>query len=96
MAAAQSYDAVYLMLGALFQTQGRTDGDALKTALEHLNRPYSGVVTTYDQPFSPSDHDAISANMLWLATWRRGELHFYYPEDARKATVIQRKPGAAH
>jgi hypothetical protein len=25
-----------------------------------------------------------------------GELHFYYPEDARKATVIQRKPGAAH
>nr|WP_022979680.1 ABC transporter substrate-binding protein [Ideonella sp. B508-1] len=96
MAAAQSYDAVYLMLGALFQAQGRTDGEALKNALEHLNRPYSGVVTTYDQPFSPSDHDAISANMLWLATWRRGDLHFYYPEDARKATVIQRKPGAAH
>jgi branched-chain amino acid transport system substrate-binding protein len=94
MAAAQSYDAVYLMLGALFQTQGRTDGDALKTALEHLNRPYSGVVTTYDQPFSPSDHDAISANMLWLATWRRGNCTSTTPRTParRRSSSASRAP----
>jgi branched-chain amino acid transport system substrate-binding protein len=91
MAAAQSYDAVYLLMSALFQSKGRTDGDALKQAFEHLDRPYSGVVTTYDHPFSADDHEAITRNMLWLGAWRRGELHFYYPEDAKRAALIQRK-----
>jgi branched-chain amino acid transport system substrate-binding protein len=91
MAAAQSYDAVYLMLTALFQTRGRTDADTLKLALENLERPYPGVVTTYDKPFSSSDHDAITRNMLWLGTWHRGDIHFYYPEDAKRAAAIQRK-----
>ena len=91
MAAAQSYDAVQLMLRALFQTKGNTSADALKAALENLERPYAGVVTTHDRPFSPTDHDAFTRNMIWLGVWRRGEVHFQYPEDAKRASMIRRK-----
>lgn len=91
MAAAQSYDAVHLMLRAVFQTKGDLSGDALKRALENLERPYSGVVTTHDRPFSSSDHDAFTRNMVWLGVWRRGEVQFLYPEDAKRAGFIRRK-----
>jgi branched-chain amino acid transport system substrate-binding protein len=91
MAAAQSYDAVHLMLRALFQSKGNTSGDALKSALENLERPYAGVVTTHDRPFSPTDHDAFTRNMIWLGVWKRGEVHFQYPEDAKRAAMIRRK-----
>lgn len=91
MAAAQTYDAVYLMLRALFQTKGDVSGDALKKALENFERPHRGVVTTYSEPFSAGDHDAFSVNMIWLGVWRRGEIQFYYPEDAKRSAFIRRK-----
>ena len=91
MAAAQSYDAVHLMLRALFQTKGDTHGPALKAALEDLHQPYAGVVTTHDGPFSAQDHDAFTINMIWLATWRNGSLQFVYSDDAKKAAVMRRK-----
>jgi branched-chain amino acid transport system substrate-binding protein len=91
MAAAQTYDAVQLMLRVLFQTKGDTSGDALKRALENLEKPYAGVVTTHDKPFSARDHDAFSMNMIWLGVWKRGEIQFLYPEDARRASMIRRK-----
>jgi branched-chain amino acid transport system substrate-binding protein len=95
MAAAQSYDAVHLMLRAVFQTKGDMSADALKLALENLQRPYAGVVTTHDKPFSNSDHDAFTRNMIWLGVWRKGEVHFLYPEDAKRAGFIRRKEQAA-
>ena len=91
MAAAQSYDAVHMMLRAVFQTKGDMSGDALKSALENLQRPYSGVVTTHDRPFSIKDHDAFTRNMIWLGVWRKGEVQFQYPEDAKRASIIRRK-----
>lgn len=91
MAAAQTYDALHLMLRAVFQTRGDTSGTALKAALENLQQPYPGVVTTHDRPFSPQDHDAFTINMIWLATWRSGALQFVYSEDARRAAIIRRK-----
>jgi branched-chain amino acid transport system substrate-binding protein len=91
MAAAQSYDAMHLMLRAMFQTKGNTSGDALKAALENFEHPYAGVVTTHDKPFSPTDHDAFSRNMIWLGVWHHGEIQFQYPEDAKRASVIRRK-----
>lgn len=94
MAAAQSYDAVQLMLRVLFQTKGDTSSDALKAALEDLHRPYPGVVTTHDRPFSASDHDAFTRNMIWLGVWRKGEIRFQYPEDATRASIIRRKDPA--
>jgi branched-chain amino acid transport system substrate-binding protein len=91
MAAAQSYDAVHLMLRAVFQARGELSGSALKQALENLQRPYQGVVTIYDKPFSDSDHDALSDNMLWLGIWRGGEVQFAHPEDARRSGFTRRK-----
>jgi branched-chain amino acid transport system substrate-binding protein len=91
MAAAQSYDAVQLMLRVMFQTKGDMSAGALKAALEKLDHPYAGVVTTHDQPFSATDHEAFTRNMIWLGVWRKGEVHFQYPEDAKRASIIRRK-----
>lgn len=93
MAAAQTYDAVHLMLRAVFQSRGDTRGPALKAALENLDQPYPGVVTTHDRPFSAQDHDAFTMNMIWLATWRNGALQFVYADDAKRASVVRRKTG---
>jgi branched-chain amino acid transport system substrate-binding protein len=95
MAAAQAYDGMHLMLRALFQTRGNTAGPKLKEALENFERPYQGVVTTYAAPFSSSDHDAFSANMIWLGVWRKGEIGFYYPEDAKLSGLVRRKQALA-
>jgi branched-chain amino acid transport system substrate-binding protein len=91
MSASQTYDAMHLLLRGIFVSKGDLSGPALKTALENLPQPYRGVVTTYDQPFSAKDHDAISSNMLWLGTWRGGERTYTYAEDAARATIIRRK-----
>jgi len=91
MSAAQTYDAVNLLIRAIFDSHGDLSGPALKTALENSSSVYRGVVTTYEHSFSDKDHDAISANMLWLGTWRNGERAYYYKEDEKRATVIRRK-----
>ena len=91
MAAAQSYDAMHLMLRAMFQTHGDTSGPALKAALENLEHRYPGVVTTHDHPFSATDHDAFTRNMVWLGVWRKGEVQFLYPEDAKRASIMRHK-----
>lgn len=97
MAATQTYDAVHLMLRALFQNHGNTSGPALKATLENLQRPYQGVVTTYAKPFSGNEHDAFSLNMIWLGVWRNGQIAFQYQEDARLSAQVRRKdvPDAA-
>lgn len=91
MAAAQTYDALHLMMRAVFQAQGDTSGPALKAALENLRHAYGGVVTTHSKPFSAEDHDAFSANMVWLGTWKKGSITYAYPEDAKRAAAIRRK-----
>jgi branched-chain amino acid transport system substrate-binding protein len=91
MAAAQTYDAVNLMLRAMFQAKGDFSGDALKAALENLQAPHQGVVTTYRQPFSAKDHEAITTNMLWLGEWRRGQIEYHYASDAKLAGQVRRK-----
>lgn len=95
MAAAQTYDSVNLLLRAMFDSKGDLSGPALKHALENPGHVYRGVVTIYDHPFSASDHDAISGNMLWLGTWRNGERGYYYKEDERRASIIRRKETTA-
>ena len=94
MSGAQTYDSVYLLLRAVFDSKGDLSGPALKKALENPSGIYRGVVTTYDRAFSPADHDAISGNMLWLGTWRNQERAYFYKEDERRATIIRRKEAA--
>ena len=91
MSAAQSYDAVHLLLRAMFDSKGDLSAASLKRALENPSATYRGVVTTYERAFSPDSHDAISSNMLWLGTWRNGERGYAYKDDERRATVIRRK-----
>ncbi len=91
MSAAQGYDAVHLVLRALFASKGDTSGPALKAALEDLPNAYQGVVTTYRKPFSAQDHDAFSKNMIWLGVWRHGDIQFFYSDEAKLSAQVRRK-----
>ena len=92
MAAAQGYDALYILVYSLFGIRdGNFNGPAIKTALESKQRTYYGVVATYDQPFSQQDKDAITANMLVMGVVKNGAVTFAYPEDAKRNLFVQRK-----
>lgn len=92
MAAAQSYDATFLLLNAMFAIRNaELSGPSIKAALEDLPRIHYGVVTTYDKPFSPDDKDAITRNMLVMGVVKRGAVTFAYQEDAKKRFLVQRK-----
>ena len=92
MAAAQGYDAVYILVYALFGIRdGKLDGAAIKAALEGKIRTYYGVVATYDQPFTRQDKDAVTQNMLVMGVVRNGAVTFAHPEDAKRNLFVQRK-----
>ncbi|HXD40430.1 MAG TPA: ABC transporter substrate-binding protein [Ramlibacter sp.] len=92
MAAAQAYDSTYLLLYSLFTIRdGNLSGPAVKTALETKARTYYGVVATYERPFSPTDKDALTQNMLVMGMVRNGAITFAYDEDAKRNLFVQRK-----
>jgi branched-chain amino acid transport system substrate-binding protein len=92
MAAAQGYDAVYVLIYSLFGIRdGNFSGPAIKAALESKNRTYYGVVATYDQPFSKQDKEATTQNMLVMGMVKNAAVTFAYPEDAKRNLFVQRK-----
>jgi branched-chain amino acid transport system substrate-binding protein len=92
VAAAQGYDATYLLMYSLFGVRdGVVTGPVLKKALENMARTYYGVVATYEKPFSAADKDAISQNMLVMGMVKNGAITFAYPEDAKRNLFVQRK-----
>lgn len=92
MATANAYDATYLLMYSLFGIRdGQLKGPAIKEALESKMKPYYGVVTTYDKPFSKTDKDAITRNMLIIGQVKNGAITFAYPEDAKRNLIVQRK-----
>ena len=92
MAAAQGYDAVYILLYSLFGIRdGNLSGPAVKAALENMQRVYYGVVATYERPFTINDKDAITPNMLVMGMVKNGAVTFAYPEDAKRNLFVQRK-----
>ncbi len=90
MSAAQGYDAMRILYSAL-QTSSSAEGSRIKNALERLAFPIEGVVTTHRAPFSSSDHDAISLNMLVMGVNRKGVAEFAFEEDANKSFSLRRK-----
>ena len=58
VSAAQGYDSIYLLADAIKQA-GSTDGPKVLAALENLDAKVDGVVTSYNKPFSKTDHEAI-------------------------------------
>lgn len=94
MAAAQGYDAMMILYQAIHQAQS-DDPVKIKAALENLGGRVSGVITTYQRPFTTSDHDALTHNMLVMGIVRNGQIDYAYKEDAMRSFAVQRK-GAAN
>lgn len=90
MAAAQGYDAMMILFFAIHQAQS-DDPKKIKVALENLQRPVAGVITTYEKPFSKTDHDALSINMLVTGIIRKGQVYYAHKEDEQKSFTSQRK-----
>ena len=92
MAVAQGYDSAYLLAFSLFGVRdGNPTGPVVKAALENISRIYYGVVATYEHPFSLSDKDAITKNMLVMGKVSNGVVTFARSEDARQSAVVKRK-----
>jgi branched-chain amino acid transport system substrate-binding protein len=73
VAAAQGYDSLYLIARAIEQAKS-TDGPKVKAALENLDKPYEGVIATWDKPFSPTDHEAIKATQVVMGVVNGGQV----------------------
>ncbi len=90
MSAAQGYDGMHLLALAMRQA-GALDGDSLRLALENLKGRYQGVITSYDQPYSGSDHEAITANMMLIGRVSDGRIDYAYREDRQRSAMLRLK-----
>jgi branched-chain amino acid transport system substrate-binding protein len=91
VAAAQTYDGLLLLVLAIHQA-GSTEGAKIVQALENLQRPVNfGIITTYRQPFTKEDHEAITTKMLIMGEIREGRVGYAYAEDAKREGVIRQK-----
>jgi branched-chain amino acid transport system substrate-binding protein len=93
VSAAQGYDSVYLISAAITQAKS-TDGRKIREALEDLKTKVEGVVTVYDKPYSPTDHEAISANIPVFGVVKNGRVVPAHPEDLQGANAIRTKTGS--
>lgn len=90
MSAAQGYDGMHLLYLALRQA-GSDDGTKIKEALENLKVRYQGVITSYNKPFSPADHDAITLNMLMMGVVASGRVDYAYADDQKRGALLRMK-----
>src|SRR5471032_2581896 len=90
VSAAQGYDSVYLLAAAIKQA-GSTDGPKIKAALEDLKTPVDGVVTTYNHPFTKTDHEAITANIPVFGEVKGNRVVYAYNDDFTKASQVRVK-----
>ena len=90
VSAAQGYDSVYLLAAAMKQA-GSTDGRKVRAALENLNEKVEGVVTTYDKPFTATDHEAISNNIVVFGQVKNGRVVPAHPDDVQGDKVVRTK-----
>lgn len=80
VSAAQGYDSVYILAAAIKQA-GSTDGPKIREALESLNDKIEGVVTEYDKPFSPANHEAITASVPVMGKVENGRVIAAHPTN---------------
>ncbi|MGF1535550.1 MAG: ABC transporter substrate-binding protein, partial [Elainellaceae cyanobacterium] len=69
---ANAYDAMHLVALAL-DTAESLDGPTLREAFYDLPT-YEGLIKTYEQPFTPEDHDALSEDDYILVQWKGTEI----------------------
>lgn len=70
-ATAGGYDSILLIAAAINQAKS-TDGAKIRDALENLNTPVQGIVTTFLKPFSKDDHEAVKPGTPRMAVWKDG------------------------
>lgn len=95
VSAAQGYDSVYLLAAAIKQA-GSTDGPKVRAALEDLKTPVAGVVTTYNKPFTKTDHEAITANIPVFGEVKGQHVVYAYPADQKTAAQVRMKDTSAN
>ena len=93
MSAAQGYDGMHLLAHAIRQARSH-DGDAIRRALENLDFRYQGVVTSYENPFSAEDHNAITTNMIVMGKVGNGRVDYAYREDQQRSALLRMKRGS--
>ncbi len=77
--AAQGYDSLYLLAAAIKQA-GTVDGPKVRAALDDLKQSVDGVVQVYDHPFSPANHEAVSAANVVYGIVKGGRVVKLVPE----------------
>jgi branched-chain amino acid transport system substrate-binding protein len=91
VAAAQTYDALRLLTLAMYQANS-VEGAKVQAALEDLKQlTVSTVVSRYQKPFSPTDHEAISLNMIMMGEVHNGRVIHAYKEDASRSMIARLK-----
>ena len=90
MSAAQGYDGMHLLAHAIRQSK-TMDGDAIRSSLENLYFRYQGAVTSYERPFSPQDHNAITNNMIVMGKVSNGRVDYAYIEDQQRSAILRVK-----
>jgi branched-chain amino acid transport system substrate-binding protein len=78
-------------VSAALKQAGSTDGPKVKAALEDLKTPVDGVITTYNKPFSKTDHEAITANIPVFGEVKGQRVVYAYPDDQKKASEVRMK-----
>ncbi len=68
---AHAYDLVHLVALAISKA-GSTDRGRVRDALEHLGS-HQGLVRRYLRPFTPQNHDALSAEQVFMARYASGD-----------------------
>ena len=93
VAAAQTYDALRLLALAMIQANS-TEGPKVQEALENLQQhTTTTVVTRYYKPFSPTNHEAMTLNMIVMGEIRNGKVVYAYKEDANSGSIARTKQG---
>ena len=93
VSAAQGYDSIYLLAAAINQAKS-AEGKKIREALENLQTKVEGIVTTYDKPFSATDHEAITANIPVFGLVKGGRVVPAHPEDLQGDKALRVKPKA--
>jgi branched-chain amino acid transport system substrate-binding protein len=92
VSAAQCYDAVYLLAAAIEQAKS-ANGAKILEAMENLQKRVNGVVTTYDHPFSATNHEAISSNIPVMGIIKDGRVVPAHPGEVgdNQVSTVKKK-----
>jgi len=69
---ANAYDATHLIALAI-QAAGATQGPKVRDGFYKISG-YSGLIKTYDKPFTPERHDALGPDDYVFARFQNGEI----------------------